>query len=98
MKLHDVRGVIFDKDGTLIEFRPFWIPVTCRVLSRLRELYRADAIEYQDCLSALGVSEGGEVDPEGQLAIGTYGTISRAVSEVYARGGVEVDRASFLGI
>lgn len=96
MKLHDVRGVIFDKDGTMIEFQPFWIPVTCRVLSRLRELYRADAIEYQDCLSALGVSEGGEVDPEGQLAIGTYETISRAVSEVYARGGIEVDGASFL--
>ena len=46
MKLHDVRGVIFDKDGTLIEFQPFWIPVTRRVLSRLRELYQADAIEY----------------------------------------------------
>ena len=72
MRFNDIKGIIFDKDGTLIEFQSFWLPVTYRVISRLCRRYQMNTFVQQECLVALGIYGDEQVDPEGQIAIGTY--------------------------
>ena len=83
MNFNDIKGIIFDKDGTLIEFQSFWIPVTYCVISRLCRRYEMNTFIQQECLVALGIYGDEDVDPEGQMAIGTYETISKALQKVF---------------
>lgn len=85
MKFNAIDGVIFDKDGTLMEFQSFWLPVTYRVISRLCNKYGLDVLIKKECIDALGIDEKECIDPEGQLAIGTYTTISTALQNVLLR-------------
>lgn len=95
MNFNDIKGIIFDKDGTLIEFQSFWIPVTYRVISRLCRRYEMNTFVQQECLVALGIYGDEDVDPEGQMAIGTYETISEALQKVFLCNGKKVDIDSF---
>lgn len=95
MNFNDIKGIIFDKDGTLIEFQSFWIPVTYRVISRLCRRYEMNIFVQQECLVALGIYGDEDVDPEGQMAIGTYETISKALQKVFLCNDKKVDIDSF---
>ena len=95
MKFNAIDGVIFDKDGTLMEFQSFWLPVTYRVISRLCNEYGLDALIKKDCINALGIDENDCIDPEGQLAIGTYATISTSLQNVLLGHGKNVQSYQF---
>lgn len=95
MRFNDIKGIIFDKDGTLIEFQSFWLPVTYRVISRLCRRYQMNTFVQQECLVALGIYGDEQVDPEGQIAIGTYETISKALQKVFSCNGKKVNMDSF---
>ena len=85
MKFNEIDGIIFDKDGTLMEFQSFWLPVTYRVISKLCNEYELNAVIKKECINALGIDENDCIDPEGQLAIGTYATISTSLRNVLLR-------------
>ncbi len=95
MKFNAIDGVIFDKDGTLMEFQSFWLPVTYRVISRLYNEYGLDALIKKECINALGIDENDCIDPEGQLAIGTYATISTSLQNVLLGHGKNVQSYQF---
>ena len=86
-----VHAVIFDKDGTLIDFDAFWISVSERALELLfSELGVCDggAIKAEIMLE-LGVVDG-VTDIDGVLCRGTYRQISRIVYDRLSLNGITV--------
>ncbi len=80
-----IRGIVFDKDGTLLLYEPFWVPVAeaaMRTLlaSRCTDKDDADKL-YDELLTAIGAGDG----IMGVLCHGTYGDIAAAIEPVCAR-------------
>lgn len=74
----DADAIIFDKDGTLIDFDAFWVTVSCKAIGDvLKELGRED-IPIREILAALGVHNG-VTDIDGVLRKGTYEQIGQIV-------------------
>ena len=79
-------AVIFDKDGTLVDFDAFWISVTQAALTQvLTDLGRTD-VPTEPILEALGVRDG-TTDINGVLCKGTYREIGEIVYEFLRRHG-----------
>lgn len=56
MKFNEIDGIIFDKDGTLMEFQSFWLPVTYRVISKLCNEYELNVVIKKECINAMSLS------------------------------------------
>ena len=41
-----ISGIIFDKDGTLLDFNEFWIPAAQCVIRRILSDYKIPAVSY----------------------------------------------------
>lgn len=70
--MKQIKGILFDKDGTLMDFYSSWVLVVTQLVDRLFEKLE---ITYcpelkNDLLFSIGFHEN-EVDPGGFLAIGT---------------------------
>lgn len=79
-------AVIFDKDGTLLDFDAFWVTVSVKaiedVLARLAQ--PSDAL--CEILEAFGVHQG-VTDINGVLCKGTYGQMGELVYEILRKRG-----------
>src|SRR5262245_17661853 len=65
----EIRAVLFDKDGTLIDFRATWLPVYEAIVRRLVD---ADEQAVDRLLAAGGYDRAsGRIDPSSVLAAGT---------------------------
>jgi phosphoglycolate phosphatase len=65
----DIRAVLFDKDGTLIDFRATWLPAYEAIVRRLVD---ADEQAVDRLLAAGGYDRAsGRIDPSSVLAAGT---------------------------
>jgi phosphoglycolate phosphatase len=70
----DIRAVLFDKDGTLIDFRATWLPAYEAIV---RELFGADPAVTDRLLLAGGYDRAtGALEPTSVLAAGTNGQIA----------------------
>jgi len=84
-----VDAIIFDKDGTLIDFDSFWITVSIRALKDvLTELGRTD-IPICKFLTAFGVHNG-VTDIEGVLCKGTYEQMGQKVYNILDEYGCNI--------
>lgn len=84
-----VDAIIFDKDGTLIDFDAFWVGVSVAALEDiLAGLGRRD-IPIEEILKAYGVYEG-VTDIDGVLCKGTYAQMAEIFSQILARHGCSV--------
>ena len=71
-----IKGVLFDKDGTLLDFNALWIPIIEKTTEHvIAEIVDKDRIinnteqAKQSCLRYLGIDvEEKKIDPEGKLA------------------------------
>jgi len=83
--------IIFDKDGTLIDFDALWVSVSEKAIEYvLREVGRED-IPVDDVLLAIGV-KGGVTDIDGALCGGTYFEIAEIIYGVIASHGCNAPR------
>ncbi len=73
-----IKGILFDKDGTLLEFADFWLPVAREAVLEMLEVRGADASLLAPMLDAIGADRG----ISGVLCYGTYGAIAEALNGV----------------
>ena len=87
-------AIIFDKDGTLLDFSAFWVSVTRAAVKSLARRFGAEKYDEAALFQKLGVRNG-DADPFGLLCCGTYASISRAIAESLGVA-EEVEEGSFL--
>lgn len=68
----NIEAVLFDKDGTIIDFSSIWIPWAKDIYEYLLSTIPNCNLRYEQLMKALGAGEVDEqADPRGPLAIGT---------------------------
>ena len=81
-----VNAVIFDKDGTLIDFDAFWVAVSVSAIKGVLEELNALNVCVEEVLKMYGV-EKGVTDPNGVLCKGTYEQMGEILHDVlFAHG------------
>lgn len=73
-----MRGVLFDKDGTLIDFEALWIPASQAALQKAAATFGWKEGAVAAARTALGI-RGGHLVPGALLATGTYADMARAI-------------------
>lgn len=87
-------AIIFDKDGTLIDFDAFWVPISVKAIGSVLKRLNMDLAIGERILEAFGVSDG-VTSIDGVLCKGTYrqmGEIMRGILCEYGYDG-SVDEA-----
>ena len=79
-----IRGVLFDKDGTLIDFFSLWLAAARWAVPRFLKENGLKEELSETMFRALGV-RGERVDPEGGLAYKAYGEIAEDICRALAR-------------
>ena len=86
------EAVIFDKDGTLMEFDPFWVKVAESAVQDILNRLGINSVPVWEVLEAFGVR--GEVsDTDGIIRGGTYEQAGEALAEVLERHGIKIESA-----
>ena len=92
MDLQEKRAIIFDKDGTLLQFVPFWVPVAKSAVRQIIKTYISDDKAAANVLlaaeKALGI-ENDILQPNGILSAGTYEQAAVAINEILKGFGFE---------
>lgn len=90
-------AVIFDKDGTLIDFDAIWVPVSVKAMEDvLRTLDRED-IPVEEFLTAFGVHDG-VTDINGVLCHGTYAQMAETATEILEKHGFSAAGMDLAGL
>ena len=68
-----ISGIIFDKDGTLLDFNEFWIPAAQCVIRRILSDYKIPVtdIHTEKALNSIGIIQK-HVLPDGSFAWKTF--------------------------
>lgn len=82
-------AIIFDKDGTLIDFDAFWISVSNTALTEFLMRLGCEDISVLEIMEVLGVKNG-VVDINGILSQGTFAEMGEAAFHVFKRHGHNV--------
>ncbi len=85
----DVKAIIFDKDGTLLDFNAFWITVSVYAINDILKKAGKEDIDLQEILSVWGVHDG-KADVNGLLCKGTYEQMGLALHEVLKAHGAKL--------
>ena len=78
------KGIIFDKDGTLIDFDSFWQEIAIAAVQSILNELNIDEKLFKGAMNAIGVIDG-ETDVDGVLCKGTYGDIGRELQAYFAK-------------
>ena len=72
-----IAGILFDKDGPLLDFNEFWVPAAQRVIRRIFSDYRISdtSIHAEKALHSIGIVEN-KVLPDGSFAWKPYRDIA----------------------
>lgn len=83
-----VSGVIFDKDGTLIDFDAFWVSVSFAAMKDMLQQFSQKEALAEEILEAFGVHNG-VTDINSVLCKGTYVQMAQIVHRILAGYGCE---------
>lgn len=86
-----IKMIIFDKDGTLLDFDSFWVTVSKLALTDMLTELQADADLLAPMLTSLGVHDG-VTDVDGVVCWGTYEQMGDALWQCLTEHGVTCDR------
>lgn len=78
--------IVFDKDGTLLDFDAFWVSVSVAALSDILKKLNKEEIGVDEFLTAFGVKDG-VTDIDGILCKGTYEQMGLAVYDILKKYG-----------
>ena len=85
----NVKAIIFDKDGTLIDFDAFWVAASVKAIGDVLAQCGADRALLTAILEAFGVRDG-VTDLNGVLCKGTYEQMGEIVYRILREGGCEL--------
>lgn len=89
----NIKGIIFDKDGTLMDFASFWTPVAENAVNSILDMVGGALSLSDKMLKSIGAYSG----IRGVLCSGTYEQISDEFYNILKEH-TEVDRRQLLGI
>lgn len=89
-----IKGVIFDKDGTLLDFDALWLPVAEGAIDAVIKEYSLPQDAKQKLFESIGVFDG-ETDITGVLAGGTYQMMADCFKKVLDEYGINYDKDKF---
>ena len=84
-----IDAIIFDKDGTLLDFEAFWIPVSVKAIKDALNELGAEATFVDPILEAFGVHNG-VADINGVLCKGTYQQMGQIVYDILTQAGYRI--------
>ena len=84
------KAILFDKDGTLLEFAPFWQTVSVHAVKELANKFNLSDTVALSALKAIGVGED-YFDVDGILCKGTYGQIAKVMQPIFNKEGVNLN-------
>ena len=84
------KAIIFDKDGTLLDFDAYWLKAAKHALSKILKSYMAEDVPSDEVMSALGVNDG-ITSIKGALCCGTYAQIGTEIQKVLTKYGHSSD-------
>ena len=84
----NVDAIIFDKDGTLIDFDAYWVAVSVKAIKDALKQLGKEEVPVLEILEAFGVHEG-ITDMNGALCKGTYAQMGQIVHDILSRYGCE---------
>lgn len=93
-----IRGVLFDKDGTLIDFNAIWMPLAFELASKFAAAGPAQSIRKNRAalLKEIGVNLDGSMSPSSIYASGTMRDIADALYSAAGRLQITLpDKAQF---
>lgn len=89
------KAILFDKDGTLLEFAPFWQAVSKFAVNDIAKRVGGNKEVAISALKAIGI-DGDSFDVDGILCKGTYGQIAKAMYPIFNDGaGVNLSEKDF---
>ena len=86
-----VKGILFDKDGTLIDFYELWLGAAKWAVPRMLEENDVSRELEQYILETIGVRNE-YVDPEGALAYKTYFEIAEDICIALNQKNIQIER------
>lgn len=86
--MNKIRGIIFDKDGTLLDFNSIWLPAAEFLAEYIATIYGNRKLKKQ-FLESIGVQEN-KIETDGILASGTVGDMAGAFYEVLSINNIPV--------
>ena len=84
-----IKAIIFDKDGTLLDFDKFWVPVSVYAVRDILKELNATFIPEEELLAGFGIKDG-FTSIQGTVSYGTYDDMTVSLQEVLVRHGVQV--------
>jgi phosphoglycolate phosphatase-like HAD superfamily hydrolase len=89
--LTEIRGILFDKDGTLLDFNSIWVPAANCMIDKILYKYSKfdNTIIRNKLLQSIGI-EGENISGQGILASGTVFDIADAFANVFRNEKIEV--------
>ncbi|MBQ8526505.1 MAG: HAD family hydrolase [Clostridia bacterium] len=87
----NVKGIIFDKDGTLMEYEAFWVKIAEAAVTDALVKIGADTALLYDIMKASGC-EDGVAAADGVMCSGTYKDFSDIMWEILDKHGTSVEK------
>ena len=91
------KAILFDKDGTLLEFAPFWQAVSVHAVRELAFNFKLENCVTEKALKEIGVGED-YFDVDGLLCKGTYGQIAKAMYSIFIGYGVNIKEEEWIDL
>ncbi len=92
-----IKAIIFDKDGTLIDFDSFWLTISQKAIADILKSINREDISVEEVLAELGVKDG-VTSINGVLCYGTYTQMSSVIYNVLKKHGCELSEAEAASI
>lgn len=80
------EAIIFDKDGTLLDFDAFWVTVSHKAIQEVLEQFGYKSLSACEILEAFGVRDG-VTDMNGVLCKGTYEQLGEILYGIFRQHG-----------